>query len=94
MKKKSQTQTSVKAGKPKAKKDSKMPAVLELPETYSTEESNHPSHLRRGAVEVTKIRPEEGGSSFSMAAFVSFILSVMGNLCATFGRLCYQNATA
>ncbi len=56
MKKKSQTQTSVKAGKPKAKKDSKMPAVLELPETYSVEESNHPSHLRRGAVTITEIR--------------------------------------
>jgi hypothetical protein len=56
MKKKSQTQMSVKAGKPKTKKDSKMPAVLELPEAYSVEESNHPSHLRRGAVTITEIR--------------------------------------
>jgi hypothetical protein len=56
MKKKSQTQTSVKTGKPKAKKGSKMQAVLELPETYSVEESNHPSHLRRGAVTILEIR--------------------------------------
>jgi hypothetical protein len=56
MKKKSQTQASVKAKRNKESGDSKMQAVLERSEAYSIEESNHPSHLRRGAVTISEIR--------------------------------------
>ena len=55
MKKKSQTPTSVKSGQGKKKESTKMPAIAESPTIYA-EESNHPSHLRRGAVSIGEVR--------------------------------------
>ena len=58
MKKKSQPKTAASPAKRLAKKsgkNSEMPAVAEHLETY-IEDSNHPSHLRRGAVTISEVR--------------------------------------
>lgn len=57
MKKKVQPKTAAGSAKRVAKtvKGSEMPAVAEHLEVY-TEDSNHPSHLRRGAVTISEVR--------------------------------------